>query len=226
MYTSPSAPDRSAIAQVSLRTVLALAAVLGGCSIHPSGAAEPLTGEELYGSCDSCHGKHAEGKATLGAPAIAGLPQWYLEAEVMKFRQGQRGAHPDDVEGLRMRAMSRAMATPAEVKTVTTYISKLPRTTSPKSLIEGHAEVGKASFATCMACHGPHAEGNQAMNAPPLAGQADWYLARQLAKFRAGVRGTLPGDATGATMRPMSLTLANDQAVKDVVAYISTLALQ
>jgi hypothetical protein len=30
-------------------------------------------------------------------------------------------------------------------------------------------------------------------------------------------------DTTGAQMRPMAMTLANDQAVADVVAYIKTL---
>jgi hypothetical protein len=44
-----------------------------------------------------------------------------------------------------------------------------------------------------------------------------------LKKFKLGVRGTNALDQSGALMRPMSLTLVDDQAVNDVVAYIVTL---
>ena len=45
-----------------------------------------------------------------------------------------------------------------------------------------------------------------------------------LNKFKKGIRGTNPRDTTGATMRPMSMILADEQAMKNVVAHISTLA--
>ena len=63
----------------------------------------------------------------------------------------------------------------------------------------------------------------RALNAPSLVGQADWYLVHQLEKFKAGHRGTAPGDLTGAQMQPMSMTLVNDQMIRDVVAYIRSL---
>jgi cytochrome c553 len=37
------------------------------------------------------------------------------------------------------------------------------------------------------------------------------------------VRGTNPADTSGALMRPMAQTLADEQAMKDVIAYIMTL---
>jgi cytochrome c oxidase subunit 2 len=46
----------------------------------------------------------------------------------------------------------------------------------------------------------------------------------QLVNFRAGVRGAKAGDTSGALMRPMSMTLADEQAMRDVIAYITTLA--
>jgi cytochrome c553 len=61
------------------------------------------------------------------------------------------------------------------------------------------------------------------MNAPPIAGASDWYLLAQLKKFKAGVRGANPADVTGGTMRPMAMTLADEQAMKNVIAHISTL---
>ena len=62
------------------------------------------------------------------------------------------------------------------------------------------------------------------MFGPPLKQVNDWYMLTQLANFRAGVRGAKPGDTSGALMRPMSMTLADEQAMRDVIAYITTLA--
>ncbi len=50
-----------------------------------------------------------------------------------------------------------------------------------------------------------------------------WYIARQLANFKSGIRGSHEKDIYGQQMRPMSMTLANDQMVADVSAYVSTL---
>lgn len=90
---------------------------------------------------------------------------------------------------------------------------------------DGDAEKGKVLFAVCMACHGANGEGNAALNAPATGGQDEWYVVRQLNNFRAGVRGAHAEDIFGAQMRPMALTLPNEQAVMDVAAYIATLPL-
>ena len=85
------------------------------------------------------------------------------------------------------------------------------------------AAAGKALYATCAACHGPNAGGNQAMNSPKTAGQHGWYIKRQLQAFKDGIRGAAPGDVYGAQMRPMMATLTDEQAIKDVVSHIVTL---
>ena len=87
----------------------------------------------------------------------------------------------------------------------------------------GNAVAGKTSFAVCAACHGANGEGNIAMNAPKLSGQAASYLERQLRLFKQGARGTNQKDAVGKTMAPMAATLADDAAIANVVAYIGTL---
>ena len=81
---------------------------------------------------------------------------------------------------------------------------------------------GKGAYTVCSTCHGPAGAGNQSMNAPRIAGQFDWYLKRQIQNFKDGIRGGA-GDIYGAQMRPMAMTLANDAAVDNVVAYIGTL---
>lgn len=87
----------------------------------------------------------------------------------------------------------------------------------------GDSTRGKALFTTCAACHGPQGHGMQALNSPAIAGQEAWYLTRQLKNFKSGIRGSHPKDTYGAQMRPMAMTLADDQAVSDVVAYIISL---
>lgn len=198
-----------------------LVAVLSGC--RPDGAKKTLPGDELYAACISCHGKDGYGQQNIAAPAIAGLPAWYLEAEFYKFRTGVRGAHPDDLEGLRMRPMSRQMMDDGEIKAVITYVASLPAKNQAKT-VDGDATAGAQLYATCTACHGPDGKGNQALNAPPIVGQHDWYLVSQLKKFKTGIRGAHRKDVTGAQMRPMAMTLADEQAIKNVVAHIGTLA--
>ena len=88
----------------------------------------------------------------------------------------------------------------------------------------GDPDRGAVLYQTCASCHGSDAGGMYLSNAPTLAGQYDWYLETQLKNFQGGVRGTHAGDVQGQMMKPFSLTLADEQAVADVVAYIGTLA--
>ena len=87
----------------------------------------------------------------------------------------------------------------------------------------GDVSRGRTYYQICVTCHGQRAEGNSALRSPKLAGQHDWYLIRQLQNFKSGVRGSDPKDIYGQQMRPMAQTLVDDQAIKDVVAYIQTL---
>ena len=201
---------------------LMLVMALSGC--HPEGAKKTLPGQELFAACKSCHGVDGYGQEKIAAPAIAGLPAWYVEAQLVKFRTGVRGAHPDDLEGLRMRPMSQQMMDEGEVKSVSAYVASMPPRKQTPTVQGGDAAAGAATYGVCLACHGPEGKGNEQLHAPPIAGQHDWYLVSQLHKFRAGIRGTNPKDITGGQMRPMSLTLADEQAIKNVVAHISTLA--
>ena len=91
------------------------------------------------------------------------------------------------------------------------------------ALAAGDAAKGKTLYATCLACHGANGEGNKALNAPRLAGQEEWYVARQLKNFKDGIRGADANDIYGQQMRPMAQILADDQAIADVAAYIATL---
>ena len=102
-------------------------------------------------------------------------------------------------------------------------VSALATLFSAGALAVGDAERGKTLYATCGACHGPNGEGMEALNAPALAGQEQWYTIRQLQNFKNGIRGSNPRDIYGMQMAPMAQILPDDQAIEDVAAYIESL---
>jgi cytochrome c553 len=152
------------------------------------------------------------------------MDEWYLRAQLEKFRSGARGTHPHDVAGMRMRPMSLSLRNDEELAAVAAYVASLPPVLPVATLHGGDAARGQALYAPCAACHGPDAAGIQPLNGAPLRASNDWYLLRQMQNFRSGVRGTNAKDASGSLMRPMSMTLADEQAILDVLAYISTLS--
>lgn len=186
-------------------------------------AAAPIAGAELFEACVACHGTAGQGNPTLGAPTIAGLPAWYVTAQLQRFQTGLRGRHADDVEGLRMRAMSKQMFSEAETAAVASHVASLPVVRNTATVTGGNATTGQAAFTLCVPCHGDKGQGNEAVKAPPLAGQDDWYIAAQLRKFKAGVRGTVPGDTVGPIMQAMSLTIPPEN-VDHLAAYVHSLS--
>ncbi|GIT06706.1 MAG: hypothetical protein CM1200mP30_03360 [Pseudomonadota bacterium] len=48
----------------------------------------------------------------------------------------------------------------------------------------------------------------------------------QLKNFKAGIRGADPKDKYGMQMRPMAMTLADDQSIRDMAAYVSSMPVE
>jgi len=187
--------------------------------------AENKKGALLFETCKTCHGEKGEGNIDIQAPSINGLPEWYLISTLTKFKDGVRGAHPDDLRGLNMRPIARALKGKEEIKAVAKYVESLNHV-PPKTTLHGDAEKGKALYAaTCTACHGPEGKGNPDPNikAPPIATLPDWFIVNQLEKFKSGVRGAHSKDKEGAQMRPMAQALADRQAMVDLAAHINSL---
>ena len=181
-------------------------------------------GQAVFGLCLQCHGPEGQGNPLFEAPRIAGLPEWYLIAQLEKFKSGVRGMHPNDDAGNKMRPMARAI-TDADIKSVAAYVSALkPSTPNTLTLVGGNAEKGKAYYAVCAACHGANADGNETLHAPPIKLTSDWYLVRQLKNFKSKMRAADPAkDPVGATMAPQAAAFADEQAMKDVITYIQSL---
>ena len=180
-------------------------------------------GRQLYDLCAQCHGENGGGTQLYLAPAIAGLDDWYVNSQLLVFQSGARGTNWQDVGGLRMHPMSRWLRSDSDVAAVSAYVATLPKL-NPVPVVEGgNVEAGKTLYATCAACHGAAGEGDEAKNSPPLVHMSDWYLVSALEKYKAGIRGSNPQNTNAVLMRGMSNILVNDQAIKDVVAYITTL---
>jgi cytochrome c553 len=198
------------------------AAIVAGCGGAPqSGIAR---GNQLYDTCVPCHGEAGHGNPELAAPSIAGLPQWYVDAQLTKFSKGIRGAHPADMEGARMRPMARTLKNATEVASVAEYVAKMAPFRPADTMTGGDVEAGRVRYdGLCVTCHGVDGKGNQDLGSPDLTHQSDWYMLAQLNKFKSGMRGAHPDDVQGAQMAAMSQTLEDEKAMKDVIAYIRSL---
>jgi len=203
--------------------VLGLGLSLSACESAPADDDMDALGAYVYvNNCQPCHAADGSGNASNGAPGISGMPDWYVQEQVQKFRDGRRGKHFDDIAGLRMRPMARTLTNDQELEAVSSYVAAMPRQRLEGHAVQGDVEAGKKHFLACAACHGADGSGNKQLSAPPLTGADDWYLLTQLHNFKTGIRGTADGDVTGAQMRPNVLAL-DEKALTDVVAYINTL---
>lgn len=202
-----------------------IAAAIGTAAVAGCGAkATADRGAQLYETCSPCHGATGEGNLELRAPAIAGMPKWYVAAQLTKFKTNMRGAHPDDMEGHRMRPMARSLLLENDFDLVSEYVAKLPAVWQKPAFAAADTAAGAATYRSiCVTCHGEGGEGNEALGAPPLKNQQDWYMVAQLRKYQSGMRGAHPDDVTGAQMRAMSMTLADSVAMHDVVSYVKSL---
>jgi cytochrome c oxidase subunit 2 len=199
-------------------TILSMALAL---STHAAG--DPAKGRALYATCASCHGANGEGNQALNAPAIAGQQDWYLTRQLKNYQDGIRGTHPKDIYGMQMRPMSMVVWGETKTADIVAYITSLPDPENAAVTLGGDPTVGQANYMVCAACHGANGEGNQALNAPRIAGQFDWYTHRQLMNWKNGVRGTHPKDTYGMQMIGMAATLVDETAVKNISAYIANL---
>jgi len=185
-------------------------------------AGNAAVGSAQYVICAACHGPEGQGIAAVNAPKIAGQPDWYLKRQILSYKNGLRGVHQDDTFGQQMIGMVATLANETAVDNVVAHIATFPDNPTTAT-VEGDAENGKAIYTTCAYCHGGDGMGIQALNAPRIAGGSDWYMARQLDNFKTGVRGAHPQDYYGYQMGLLSITLRDEQAINDVIAYINTL---
>ena len=180
----------------------------------------PVAPDELV-FCTVCHGVQLMGNEALKAPRLSGMDAWYVENQLHAFKRGWRATHPDDLVGMEMRPMAAGLSD-RQIEKAASFVQKTV-STAPPATIDGDATVGQQLYASCAACHGADGAGNEALGAPALAAQNDWYMVRQLENYRAGIRGYDAEDIYGQQMRASVALLDDDAAIRDVVKHITTL---
>jgi cytochrome c oxidase subunit 2 len=183
---------------------------------------DPVLGAASYAVCAACHGSQGEGLLVLNAPKLSGQDPRYLKRQLRNYKAGLRGIHEDDINGRVMAPMAATLVNDAIIDNVIAYIGTLPDTPAEATIVDGDIAHGAELYTLCANCHGDDGQGIR-MNAPRQAGINDWYLLGQLKNFKQGLRGHHPEDLGGKQMRLMAETLQDDQAMRDVVAYINTL---
>jgi cytochrome c oxidase subunit 2 len=187
---------------------------------RPEGDA--AAGEATYGICLACHGAEGEGNVAMNAPKLAGIEPWYLRRQIEHFQQGLRGTAEGDQYGPQMVGMASTITSDTVMENVAAYIQTLPDRAAERTLA-GDEEHGRDLYLTCSKCHGRRGEGNWSTNAPRLAGLSDWYIVTQLKNFASGARGAHAQDFYGQQMGMMADTLRDEDAMRDLAAYINTL---
>jgi len=211
----------------SLAAVLLMSGSLQGFAAAPPSAPCPEAGAALYAPCAACHGSEGAGNNELSSPAIAGLSEVQLVRQLRHFALGLRGAHPADTQGTQMAAMAKTLPDDIAIKAVACHVSRLPllnaASAPPLQLVGGRAAEGAKTFGFCAGCHGADGRGSVAVGAPGLVFQSDAYLLRQLQAFQQGWRGHDVNDEPGIQMVNAAEWVRDDQARRDVLAYLATL---
>ena len=106
-------------------------ATLISTGLPPARPASPNKGDASRGEdyyvniCSACHGGNAQGNDALGAPALAGLNDWYLRSSYQSYFDGVRGSHPDDFYGAQMSRLAPALADRDDIDDVIAFIATL-----------------------------------------------------------------------------------------------------
>lgn len=89
-----------------------------------SGNAED--GKKTYATiCLACHGAEGKGLEALGAGNLTYLSEIYMARQLMYFKDGIRGAHPQDLRGQQMAVMARMLTDDQAIADVVAHIAEL-----------------------------------------------------------------------------------------------------
>lgn len=80
-------------------------------------------GRARWATCAACHGAEGQGIAATNAPRLQGMNDWYMATQLKNFREGVRGAHPQDIYGGQMGLVSEMLRDDAAVGDMLAYIN-------------------------------------------------------------------------------------------------------
>jgi len=191
------------------------------CLLFSATAFTQETTLDGYEFCTVCHGSQLMGNQNILAPRLSGLPAWYVERQLKNFKFGIRGKHAEYTPGQEMQNVSVELSD-SQIPNIAEWVSET-RSPIAANTITGDSDLGQSLYQVCSACHGIDGKGNELLNAPPLVGINDWYLASQIKNFRDGLRGEHPKDQHGAQMNAFVAPLKSDDDINNLVSYINQL---
>ena len=173
-------------------------------------------------SCVVCHGSDFTGLLSERTPSLPQLSDWYLQGQLQKFKHNVLGYDVEDSDGYAMKTLM-GKYSHQQIADMVAYIKTFQP--KPQSItLGGNPITGKEVYSDyCLACHQADGTGNKTINAPGLVGLSDVYTYHQLVKYKNGIRGSGTGDKHGKVMQLFAKILENEQTMKDIGAYITTL---
>jgi len=185
---------------------------------------EDIEPEAVYATvCAACHGEEGAGNPALGAPSLAGMPKWMVREQTGKFRDGLRGAHPEDPYGQQMKAIAQLLSE-TQIEAAAETVSAFEPFPTARSEGDVDIDPGRYLFANrCMECHRYTGTGEIVFHSAPLVYLDPPYLERSLRNYREGKRGAVEGDLYGQKMVDVASRLSDEQ-IEQLVAYIGELA--
>lgn len=173
-----------------------------------------------FAQCATCHGIKGEGNEALFAPKLNGQHIGYLKKQIEAFQKGWRGKDSKDVHGVVMAAAIKDLAQ-EKIDAALTYLESI-KSIEPGKRVFGDRWRGESLYERgCAICHGEKGEGSIQYNMARLDMQHGWYLSKQINHFRSDVRGIHSADESGKTMAFYAKLLPDDQAVEDVVSWLT-----
>ncbi len=206
----PGAASTFALAALALLAIAAL-----GVTSRADSWDDP--GGDPWDHCAECHGLDGAGNH-IKFPRLAGQKPDYIVKQLYEFRDGKRAN-----DGGQMHKTATEVATADYARVADWFAQQAPPW--PKPTIEGEGDLARARELAnkgdgqsdgCLSCHS--AAGFNADNpklTPRIAGQRDWYLAKELADYRDGRRGG-PND----TMVKIAKRLS-DSDIRDLAVLLS-----
>lgn len=198
-------------------SILVMGAVAAISSAQPK--ADSREQALMIESCAVCHGDAGQGLEARSAPRLAGLDAAYLERQLMLYANGSRGTAKGENFGPQMRVIAQSLS-PADRKAAAVYYAGL-RETPVYATIAADTS-GKNTYETCASCHGEDGKGIAELNAPRIAGQADWYVLASVKAYRSGARGFGKDDMPGQQMATAAQAV-DQKNLPAIAAYVATI---
>lgn len=205
-----------------------LTALLSGHAYAELSHADSVNaGKAKTASCVSCHGEH--GNSTMPMfPKLAGQNSVYIANQLKAFKSGER---KDPMMGtLAMTLTDNDMVDIANYyadQKVAGEHEEVLDTPEEKAEHEALIKLGgdlyrngdlKREVSACIACHGPHGEGNLPAGFPALKAQHANYLIKALTDFQTGKRAN-----HHENMMHMITAKMTDAEIKAVATRIATM---